>query len=235
MWPAVEWRSPTPAGARHSTTRVEALYLGPGGRLAFDPRSRGEVHRIIRQWLRVARTPAEVRRVMRVWREIHYLAKPERGPTYDPIGARCIRLHYYLDLPCLRPAPEPWIPAAAVTIRFALPGGVPDWLGLESPLQALEVARMFAADDVRQMVRDFSPAVLREVVRRIREGRDWAEVVRGRVRWQPRWLLTWADPSVGHDGGLYRGAGAVYLGESAGGKLLFGWPLCREHASVAGS
>lgn len=212
-----------PRGARHSTTRAQALYLGGAGLIAGNPRSRSWVRRTVRDWLRVARTPAEIRRVMRVWREVHYLGAGQA----DPIGARQIRLHYYLDLPCLRTAPEPWIPAAAVTIRYALPGGVPlDMLGLESPLQALEIARSFVADDLRwPHVADLSPAVLREVVRRLREGRDWQETVRGRVLWQPVWLLTWADPAVGHDGGVYRGAGASYLGESAGGKLLFGWPL----------
>uniref|UniRef100_UPI0035B5592C hypothetical protein n=1 Tax=Symbiobacterium terraclitae TaxID=557451 RepID=UPI0035B5592C len=84
-------------GARHSTALAETAYLGPAGRLMFNPLSRGEVHRVVRQYLRVARTPAEIRRVMRVWREIHYLG---RGQS-DPIGVRQIRRHYYLDLPAL--------------------------------------------------------------------------------------------------------------------------------------
>uniref|UniRef100_UPI0035B56DAC hypothetical protein n=1 Tax=Symbiobacterium terraclitae TaxID=557451 RepID=UPI0035B56DAC len=84
-------------GSRHSTALVETAYLGPGGRLAFNVRSRSEMRRVVRQWLRVARTPAEIRRVMRVWREIHYLG---RGQS-DPIGVRQIRRHYYLDLPAL--------------------------------------------------------------------------------------------------------------------------------------
>lgn len=139
---------------------------------------------------------------------------------------RTIRLSYYLDLPALRPTPVPWYPAAAVTIRYALPSGIPAELGLESPMQALEVARNFLADDLRwPSVPDLAPAVLREVVRRLRQGTDWAELVAGRVLWQPRWLLTFSDPAQGHDGGLYRGAGAMYLGRRAGGKEVWGWAL----------
>jgi len=184
-------------GSRHSIALSETAYLGGTGRLMFNPMSRGEVHRMVRQCLRVARTPAEIRRVMRVWREIHYLG---RGQS-DPIGVRQIRRHYYLDLPALRPVPHPWYPAAAVTIRYALPAGIPAALGLESPLEALEVAR------------------------RMRQGTDWAEVVAGRVLWRPRWLLTFSDQAMGHDGGLYRGAGAQYLGKTAGGKGVWGWEL----------
>lgn len=208
--------------ARHSTTHAEAQYLGPYGRLAGNPLSRSWVRQAVRQGLRVARTPAEKRRVMDVWRHVHYLGKGS-GNVFPP---RTIRLSYYLDLAVLRPEPHPWIPAACVTIRYALPGGVPPRLGLESPLQALEIARSFVADDLRwPHIRDLSPAVLREVVRRMRLGHDWQQVVRGRVKWRPRWLLTYADPAVGHDGAVYRGAGAVYLGQSVGGKLLFGWRL----------
>jgi len=213
-----------PNSARISTTASAALYLGRGGHLLGHPHSRSWVRRAVRTGLRVARTAAEKRRVMDVWRHVHYLGRGG-GNVFPP---RTIRLSYYLDLPCLRVQPEPWIPAAAVTIRYALPGGIPSWLGLESPLQALEIARSFVADDLRwPAIRDLSPAVLREVVRRTREGLDWREVVRGRVLWEPRWLLTFADPAVGHDGGVYVGAGARYLGESAGGKLIFGWPLMR--------
>ena len=38
-------------------------------------------------------------------------------------------------------------------------------------------------------------------------------------------LYTYADPTQGHDGGLYRGAGAVYLGTTKSGKLGFAWGL----------
>jgi hypothetical protein len=168
---------------------------------------------------------------MDVWRTIHYLAKPERGPKYNPIGQMCIRIHYYLDLPALRAEPTPWYPAASVTVRYALPGGVPKVLGLESPLQALEIARNFVADDIR-LIRDMSPTILREVVRRIKEGSDWASVVKGRVLWEPQWLLSFSDPAVGHDGGLYLGAGADYLGTLPSGKEVWGWPLTEEAQKV---
>lgn len=217
MAPVPQWE-----GARHSTALMQTAYLGGAGRLMFDPHSRGEMHRVVRQYLRVARTPAEIRRVMRVWREIHYLGKGH-GSVFPP---RTMRLHYYLDLPALRPVPHPWYPAAAVTIRYALLAGIPESLHLESPMEALEIARNFLADDLRwPAVPDLAPEILREVVRRMRQGDDWAEVVAGRVHWRPRWLLTFSDPSMGHDGGLYRGAGAVHLGETAGGKGVWGWEL----------
>lgn len=184
-------------GARHSTSLMPTAYLGPAGRLAFNVHSRSELRRTIRQWLRVARTPAERSRVLDVWRYVHYLGRG-RGSVFPP---RTIRLSYFLDLPALRPSPHPWYPAAAATLRFALPGGVPAHLWLESPLQAVEVARFFVCDDLRYpVVSDLAPAILREVVRRMREGTDWAEVVAGRVKWQPKWLLSFSDPAVGHDG-----------------------------------
>jgi hypothetical protein len=40
-----------------------------------------------------------------------------------------------------------------------------------------------------------------------------------------RVLLTYADGTVGHDGGLYRGAGAVPVGNTVNGKLAFAWAL----------
>lgn len=209
-------------GARHSTAQLQTAYLGGVGRLAFNPHSRGEMRRTVRQWLRVARTAEERRRVLDVWRHIHYLGKGG-GAVFPP---RTIRLSYYIDLPALRPAPHPWYPAASLTIRYALPGGIPADLRLDSPMQALEIARNYLADDLRYpAVPDLAPEILREVVRRMRQGDDWAEVVAGRVRWRPRWLLSFSDPVVGHDGGLYRGAGAQYLGQRSGGKEVWGWEL----------
>lgn len=209
-------------GARHSTALADTAYLGTSGRLAFNVHSRGDMRRTVHQWLRMARTAEERRRVLDVWRHIHYLGKGG-GNVFPP---RTIRLSYYMDLPALRPAPHPWYPAAAITIRFALPAGIPKELGLDSPMQALEIARNYLADDLRwPAVPDLAPEILREVVRRMRTGDDWAEVVAGRVLWMPRWLLTFSDPAVGHDGGLYRGAGARYLGQRTGGKEVWGWEL----------
>lgn len=215
-------------GARHSTSPMPTTYLGESGRLAGRPESRSWVHATVRQWLRVARTPGEIRRVMQVWRKVHYLGRPDKGPHYDPIGREQVRIHYYLDLPALRPAPVAWYPAAAVTVRYCSAVNSGPWqeLGLESPLQALEIARNYLADDLRYPAApDLAPTILREVVRRIRQGDDWSGVVQGRVLWQPRWLLTFSDPSVGHDGGLYRGAGAVHLGSRKQGCDVWGWPL----------
>lgn len=40
-----------------------------------------------------------------------------------------------------------------------------------------------------------------------------------------RVLLTYADAGVGHDGGLYLGAGALPVGRTVNGKLAFAWAL----------
>lgn len=218
-----------PAGARVSTTRVPVSYLGGAGFLLGNPRSRGWVRGMVRQELRVAKTPVEKRRVMDVWRHVHYLGRG-KGGVFPP---KTIRIHYYLDLPALRPLPHTWVPAAAVTIRYALlTGGGSGWrdrlvdLGMESPMQALEIARSFVADDLRYpAINDLSPSILREVVRRMRTGTEWQEIVAGRVQWRPVWLLSYSDPAVGHDGGVYRGAGAEFLGETSAKKQLWGWRL----------
>jgi hypothetical protein len=220
---------PQPVGARHSTAQAITSYLGEAGILLPEVYTRTGLKRTVRDHLRVASRRDEIARVMKLWREVHYLGRGQ----HDPIGRRSIRLHYYLDLPALRAVPHPWIPAAAVTVRFCLPGGLPDSLGLDSPMQALEIARCFAADDLRANIQDFTPAVLREVVRRIRDGQEWAKVIRGRVQWRPLWLLTYSDPGVGHDGGLYRGAGAQFICEARGGKHLWGWPLVEGKEGAA--
>lgn len=211
--------------SRVSTSLMATPYLGACGRWMFSA-SRSEVHRQIRQGLRVADSDAERRRVTECWRRIHYLGDPDRAartPHWDPIGQRVIRLAYYLDLPALRPHPVPWWPAAAVTVRYSLVGAARK-VGLASPLEALEIARVFVADDTR-VLPDFTPELVREVVRRTRAQADWQATVAGRVKWQPKWLLSMSDPAQGHDGGLYRGAGAAYLGRLRQGKDLWGWRL----------
>lgn len=45
------------------------------------------------------------------------------------------------------------------------------------------------------------------------------------LRAAPRLLCTYADPAVGHDGALYRAAGARFCGPGVGGKLLYAWAL----------
>lgn len=45
------------------------------------------------------------------------------------------------------------------------------------------------------------------------------------LRARPRLVITYADPEIGHDGGLYLAAGAVSCGAATEGKLLFAWSL----------
>ena len=103
------------------------------------------------------------------------------------------------------------------------------------PCSVLSFARSWRADDLGPKVApDLMPEIVRRVVRGER-GRgplrtlaeEWtARKCRdGGLRAAPRLLCTYADPGVGHDGALYRAAGAAACGPGVGGKLLFAWAL----------
>lgn len=210
-----------PQDARVSTTKMSTSYFGTGmvwGR----PDNRTWVRAAIRDHLRVAQSREERHRVAYVWKHIHYLARgryPFRETTI---------INYYLDLPGWRHTPhEANIPAACASLRYCVLGVPWREMGCEHPMDVMELARNFVADDVRE-IRDFSPAILREIVRRMQRMDDWNwnnARLQNPVRTPPRWLVTYSDPAVGHDGGLYRGAGAQFICESVGGKHLWGWRL----------
>lgn len=124
-------------------------------------------------------------------------------------------------------------------------------LGLSRQDTTLGKARYLAAQmplDARPGTRGWVHRALRLRVAEARRDRDLvAIIVRGRHylgRWPalaeewrarkcrpgglwaaPRLLVAYADPAVGHDGGLYRGAGAAFCGPGAQGRLLFAWAL----------
>lgn len=90
--------------------------------------------------------------------------------------------------------------------------------------EVLQLVRCWRADDLGAKVApDLMPLVLRRTVRRL--AADWADRKCANLVARPRLLVTYADPSVGHDGRLYEGAGAVALGRGSGGKLMFAWAL----------
>lgn len=216
----------TPEGARVSTTAMQTSYYGTG--VAWgNTRSRSWVRNTIREHLRVAESREDRHRVMDVWKRHHYLADGR-----SPFKPKTTHISYILDMPGWVMSDPPGIPSACASLIYCKPGGIRPLLGrlgCTTTMQVMELVRNFVADDVRE-IPDFSPRVLREIVRRMRQGDDWE---RNNARLEnscrsdcrPRWLITYADPAVGHDGGLYRGAGAEEIGESASGKLLFGWPL----------
>ena len=88
----------------------------------------------------------------------------------------------------------------------------------------LTLTRLWRADDLDPSVApDLTPFALRQVIRRLPT--DWAQKKCANLQARPRILLTHADPGIGHDGATYLSAGAVALGPTRGGKLLFAWPL----------
>lgn len=156
-------------------------------------------------------------------REAHYLRR-------WPVPPRTLILSYLAELG------QGTGPAALAMIAL-LPGGgqihVAQALEVH-PCSVLQLVRNWRADDLGPSVApDLMPAVLRRVVggcarskllplaaewtsRKCRPGGLWAA---------PRLLVSYADPDVGHDGGLYRGAGARFCGPGRGGRLLFAWAL----------
>lgn len=101
------------------------------------------------------------------------------------------------------------------------------------PCSVLSLVRYWRADDLDASTAPyFSPAMLSRIIGGHRESalpplaRAWEDrkCTNGLVA-KPRLLITYADPAMGHDGGLYRAAGARYCGRGSQGKMLFAWDL----------
>lgn len=211
--------------SRRDTTRVKVCYLDQvpldfGVRLGF----RSWVHRALR--LRVAERRRDRDLTAAIVRRRHYLARWDVPP-------QTLILSYLADLDGLGPGQA----GAAAMVRVALlpqQYHVTAALGL-GQLEVLTLTRSWRADDLGPDVApDLTPEVLRRVVRGernrgpLRALRDeWVarKCREGGLRAVPRLLATYADPAAGHDGALYRGAGATCVGPGAGGKLLFAWAL----------
>ena len=98
-------------------------------------------------------------------------------------------------------------------------------LGLKQ-YEILSLCRLWRASDLGPAVApDFTPEMVRRVAHRVRS--DWCalKLRPGGLRAPPRLLVAYADPEVGHDGGVYLGSGATYCGPGEGGKHLFAWAL----------
>ena len=211
--------------SREDTTRQRAQYL-----LQLPLLGGVELGR--RHWveqalaLRVVEGRADTALVNHIWMHRHYLGG-------QPTPPKVKRLSYLGQLTGL----EPGDAGAAVACTVALMGSgstavqaLRRELGLH-PCSILELVRCWRADDLGLSV---APGLMLHALRRIVGGgngvRSLAEEWSARklthgLTAEPLILLTYADPALGHDGGLYRGAGAVSLGATGTGKLAFAWPL----------
>jgi hypothetical protein len=113
--------------------------------------------------------------------------------------------------------------AAAVVVAL-LPsnlGGILQALDVHT-CSVLTLARSWRADDLGpETAPDLMCETLRRVVKRVAV--DWEQRKSANLQAKPRLLVTYADPGVKHDGGLYRGAGATPLGGRD--KQMFAWAL----------
>ena len=211
--------------SRRETALQRTAYLAQLP-LEARPGSRAWVRQALR--LRVAERTADRALVADVVRRRHYLGR-------WPAPPRTLILSYLADLAGV----EAGAAGAAGMVMIALLAG--QYHALKAldvhPCSALTLVRSWRACDLGpDTAPDFMPQVLRRVVGGCRRSglrplaEEWQarKCREGGLYAVPRLLLTYADPALGHDGGLYRGAGARYLGPGAQGRLLFGWPLVSD-------
>ena len=209
--------------SRRHTTLVVAPYLGQLS-LGTPVGTRPWVRHGLR--LRVAESRADRALYATIVRERHYLGR-------WPVPPKTLVLAYLADLAGVERGPAG---CAAMVMVASLAGQYHPAIALGvAPVEVLQLVRSWRADDLEPTIApDLMPAVLRRVVRGDR-GRgalaplaeEWArrKLREGGMRARPRLLLTYADPSVGHDGALYLGAGATYCGTAGSGRLAFAWAL----------
>lgn len=208
--------------SRRDTALLKASYLA---QLPLDarPGSRAWVRQSLR--LRVAESARDRALYSRIVRERHYLGR-------WPVPPQTLLLSYLADLAGVEAGPA----GAAGMVMVALLAGQYHVLKALDvhPCSALTMVRSWRADDLQpEVAPDLMPQVLRRVVGGCRRsglrplGEEWtARKCREGGLWAvPRLLVTYADPGVGHDGGLYRGAGARFCGPGSQGRLLFAWAL----------
>lgn len=204
--------------SREDTTHRKVAYLQQLT-IGAAPGSRAWVRQSLR--LRVAETTRDRTAVAQIVRHSHYLRR-------WPVRPKTLILSYIADLGS---GEGP----AAVAMVALLPGNVHAAKALEvHPCSVLTLVRNWRADDLGPaMAPDLMPQVLRRLVGGCKRsgirslGDEWtARKIRpGGLYAIPRLLVSYADPGVGHDGGLYRGAGATFCGPGTGGRLLFAWAL----------
>lgn len=190
-----------------------------------QPMKRGHVHR--RLALRVAEAPRDVTMINRVWMERHYLRR-------RPVPPRVKVLHIVGDIAGV----DPGSAGCSVAVTVALLSGTASRVHRSlcaaldlPPCNVIELARSWRSDSLTPDVApDLMPFALRRVVKGGNGLKPLAEEWNSRrlnagLTAPARVLLTYADGSVGHDGGLYLGAGAVPVGRTVNGKLAFAWAL----------
>lgn len=195
--------------SRQDTTHAKAAHLRQLSLVGQPTGSRGWVHRNLQ--LRIAESRADRSEVAAIIRTRHYLR------TW-PAPPKTLLLSYIGSLGGQG--------AAAAVMIGLLPtnyGPVLQALDLHQT-EILQLVRCWRADDLGPKIApDLMPLVLRRVVKRLPT--DWSTMKCQNLKARPRLLVTYADPSVGHDGALYLGAGAVSLGPGSSGKLAFCWAL----------
>lgn len=210
--------------SRRDTTAAKVAYVANAGIFARLG-SRAWVHRALR--LRVVESRADRDTAADIVKRRHYLMK-------WPARPRTLVLSYLASLDDVQPTYGSG--AAGLVMVALLPGQYHVARALDvHPCSVLSFVRCWRADDLTPDVApDFTPELVRRVVRGER-GRgplrplaeEWTtRKCRAGGLWaRPRLLVTYADPAVGHDGALYRAAGATACGPGSGGKLLFAWAL----------
>lgn len=212
-----------PEVSRRDTVRARSVYLEQLP-ISAQPGSRAWVRQTLA--LRVVERKADVALVNDIWMNRHYLG-------CQPAGPRMKRMSILGDLAGVVPGPA----GCAVAVTVALQptkSRVFQALraGLElHPCNVIELTRCWRSDDLGpDIVPDLMPFVLRRIVKGGNGLRPLAEEwnarkLTGGLSAPARLLLTYADGEVGHDGGLYLGAGAVPVGRTQNGKLAFAWAL----------
>lgn len=193
--------------------------------VSVQPMKRGDVHRLLR--LRVAESRQDISAVNRVWLERHYLRRrpvPPRVKVLHVLGA--LQGIDTGDAGCACAVTIALLSGTASRVQRSLCAA----LGLH-PCNVLELARSWRSDLLTpEIAPDLMPFTLRRIVKGGNGVKpladEWNErQLNAGLEAPARVLLTYADGSVGHDGGLYKGAGAIFVGKTVNGKLAFAWPL----------
>ena len=204
--------------SRRDTSLVKIAYLAH--QLPIRPLSpRSWVRQGLR--LRIAEKRRDCDLAAEIIRHRHYLGR-------WPVPPKTLMLSCLASLP----GGDPQDAAGLCTVAL-LPGQYHVLRALDvDPLSAWSLVRCWRADDLGPAVApDLMPLILRRLVKGCLRsglrplGEELAQRKLGTLRAPPRLLLTYADPAMGHDGALYRSAGARFCGPGAGGKLLFSWAL----------
>lgn len=207
--------------SRRDTTLLHTAYLQQLP-IGARPGSRAWVRQALR--LRVAESRADRGVSADIVKRRHYLGR-------WPAPPRSLLLSYLADL-----GTSPGEAGAAALVMVALlPGRYHAAAALDvHPCSVLSLVRSWRADDLGpELAPNLMPQVLRRAIGGCKRSglgslaQEWtARKLRpDGLRAAPRLLVAYADPAVGHDGGLYLGAGARACGPSAQGRLLFAWAL----------